>query len=382
MNPNLSSFLNLSRWLAAFLVVVHHARHLILADWRQVEEQTVYFQLVYFLTGLGHEAVIVFFVVSGFLVGGQTFERWRQDGPDFATYSCARFSRIYTVLIPALIVGAALDLIGLNYFNAGEFYRAAIARNAAGALDLPTMLGNLLMLQTILVDMLGSNTPLWSLANEWWYYSLFALVGAALTTSGNQRIGYALAAALLAFLLPAGLVLWGAIWCLGVFGYGWVASRKGLPLPVLGLGLLAIAIVLSRLRTNLHTVESPDPTIASFARDFMFASAYVIALASVSRLDGRFPLPRLNAWLAGFSYTTYCFHFPAMLLAVAVACQSFGLEIRAQPSGSSLLHVGATIGLVYLYCFACSRLTERHTAVIRRGLLLGCAGLKARFRAT
>jgi peptidoglycan/LPS O-acetylase OafA/YrhL len=40
-------------------------------------------------------------------------------------------------------------------------------------LGFSTFVGNLLQLQTIVVSSLGSNGPLWSLANEWWYYVLF-----------------------------------------------------------------------------------------------------------------------------------------------------------------------------------------------------------------
>ena len=43
----------------------------------------------------------------------------------------------------------------------------------AQALTAPVFLGNAAFLQRILVPELGTNGPLWSLANEFWYYLLF-----------------------------------------------------------------------------------------------------------------------------------------------------------------------------------------------------------------
>ena len=56
-----SDFLNLARWVAAALVVVEHARNLIFIDYGSLESPTVIHKGFYFLTGFGHEAVIVFF---------------------------------------------------------------------------------------------------------------------------------------------------------------------------------------------------------------------------------------------------------------------------------------------------------------------------------
>src|SRR5438045_3272219 len=126
MSPNVSSFLNISRWTAAVAVLISHVRHLILVDLVGVTNKTLLCKVFYFMTGLGHEAVIVFFVISGFLVGGHTWERWRNESLRLRSFVSARISRIYTVLIPALIVGLAFDVIGLRWLNASELYTNAI----------------------------------------------------------------------------------------------------------------------------------------------------------------------------------------------------------------------------------------------------------------
>ena len=56
-----SDFLNLARWVAAALVVVEHVRNLIFIDYGSLESPTVIHKGFYFLTGFGHEAVVIFF---------------------------------------------------------------------------------------------------------------------------------------------------------------------------------------------------------------------------------------------------------------------------------------------------------------------------------
>ena len=107
----------------------------------------------YFVTGLGHEAVVIFFVMSGLLVGGLSLERYvaRRFVP--SEFVIQRLSRIYIVLIPALMMGFTLDFIGLANFNAAAIYtdslRFRMPGIVANQLSWHLMLENGLMLQQI-----------------------------------------------------------------------------------------------------------------------------------------------------------------------------------------------------------------------------------------
>ena len=65
IGPNLSQTLDVSRWLAAALVLIYHLRINILAG-----HSGIWGNVVLAATSCGPQAVIWFFVISGFLVGG------------------------------------------------------------------------------------------------------------------------------------------------------------------------------------------------------------------------------------------------------------------------------------------------------------------------
>ncbi|MEI6825219.1 MAG: acyltransferase [Desulfuromonadales bacterium] len=375
MNANLKVFLNFSRWFAAFLVVINHVRHLVLVDFKNVEHKTIVSKVIYFVTGLGHESVVVFFVISGLLVGGITFDRWRAQGANLRAYTSARVSRIYTVLVPSLLAGFAFDFIGMQWFNSSELYTNAAQYNTislnssiSAALDLPTFVGNLFMMQGVLTGTFGSNGPLWSLANEWWYYCIFALVAAALTDTGIKRSICAVMAIAITVVLPVKIMLWSIIWMLGIAAHYWISSSSWRPHPAIGAIIFTIAVFVSRVSHNVDNTVSHESMLTEFARDFMLGIAYVILLAGMSRLKVREFLPRFHERLADFSYTTYLIHFPAMLLIVAFGYQVFDLKFQIQPGGYGILYLSGLTIILYCFCFVFYQLAERQTLLVKRTL--------------
>ena len=114
------------------------------------------------LMRFGQEAVIMFFLLSGFVIN-YSFTLAKKKS--FSNYFSKRFSRIY---IPLLVV------MFVSYFASS--YEAGQLLNP----DLKGLAGNLLMLQdwsvanpNVLVDPYMGNGPLWSLSYEWWFYMLF-----------------------------------------------------------------------------------------------------------------------------------------------------------------------------------------------------------------
>ncbi len=375
MNSSLSSFLNASRWAAALLVVIGHTRALLFSDFQTINEKTLLLQLIYFLTSLGHEAVVFFFVISGFLVGGVTLERWRNSGPRLGDYAVARFSRIYIVLLPALVLGMILDISGVTWLNSSEIYTDArkldlgsVNSNVNDTLNAKTFIGNALLLNGILTENLGSNGPLWSLAYECWYYAIFACFAAASTGSGARRIFYACAGLAIVKFLPYVILIWGVIWAMGLLSFFWAKSVRWRPAPIVGIGALITTLFLAKLLNFETAFAGSHNLLAPFARDFIVGTAFSIALVSVSRTTRNPRLPQFHDKLASFSYTLYLMHFPFMLFVVAACFHLFGWPLRAQPSLWTVIYFLAVVAVVYMFCFTISLLTEAHTTRLRSAL--------------
>jgi peptidoglycan/LPS O-acetylase OafA/YrhL len=120
INANLSWFLDISRALAAFLVVIGHVKTIVFGEstWA-----TNYLSNVFALiTGLGHQGVVIFFVLSGFLVGRKAVDAVVRRKSNLGHYILDRATRIYVVLIPAILIGAMWDWILINQLDNGDAY--------------------------------------------------------------------------------------------------------------------------------------------------------------------------------------------------------------------------------------------------------------------
>src|SRR5438105_10787083 len=97
MTNALSLYLDMLRFGAAFTVFVSHY-----ADGRFSGG------LFWQMQPYGHTAVLVFFVLSGFVIAwvSETRERTLEE------YGLSRVARLYSVIIPAFVLTAALDSIG------------------------------------------------------------------------------------------------------------------------------------------------------------------------------------------------------------------------------------------------------------------------------
>src|ERR1700716_2371899 len=66
----LSHFLDFSRAMAALLVLLFHIRSALVVPFDSLEVHNWLSRAVFVVTAFGHDAVIIFFVLSGYLVGG------------------------------------------------------------------------------------------------------------------------------------------------------------------------------------------------------------------------------------------------------------------------------------------------------------------------
>ena len=132
-----------------------------------VGAQSLPVQAFFFMTGLGHEAVIGFFVLSGVLIAGRFVDQPPRALGEHANYLLDRLTRIWIVALPALLFSVLIAHFSLRAF--GDFQTSLKVNCPPGPLDLVV---NALFLHKAFFPTLCSNGPYWSIHNEVFYYLL------------------------------------------------------------------------------------------------------------------------------------------------------------------------------------------------------------------
>lgn len=301
------------RGTAALLVFLGHLRAFVFVNIGALNHPGVATKAFYALTGLGHEAVIVFFALSGYLVGGQALAdmlrgRWRWD-----RYLLRRLTRLWIVLIPALLATLTLDHIGMGLGGtgyAGEYYSNYFSGPKLNDHSFVTLLGNAVFLQTIYVPIFGTNGPMWSLANEFWYYVVFPLAASVFLVPNNVvgRVSGACLLGLAVILLPLWLLMGGLIWVAGAIA-SWTVGRSSL-MPIFKHVLCRLAVVLLVILALVYAKMR-----GSVEPDFVLGFAVALCLPVLAHLPSPASLySRVGRGIAEMSYSLYLTHFPLLSL--------------------------------------------------------------------
>jgi peptidoglycan/LPS O-acetylase OafA/YrhL len=347
-----SDHLDLVRGVASLLVLAGHSRAFVFQNYANLPADQVglFVKAFYFVTGLGHEAVIVFFALSGFLVGGNALDHLVRQQFAWPNYLARRLTRLWIVILPALALTFVLDTIGSMITGGigydGRYYDlfASGPRPPTGSdHSLPTLLGNMAFLQTLFVPTFGSNGPMWSLANEFWYYVVFPLITWLFLArvAASQRLFGATILAALIWVLPTSLLEGGLIWVAGAAA-GWCSQGPSLRMILRNRAMLlgAMAVLTGALATA-RVLQIGDLTIGV---------AVALSLPFIAHAPSSGPgYAALSRALSDLSYTLDLTHFPFLTLIVfcGLAPQ------RLTPSlGSAALYVGLlTTAIVWAIAF-------------------------------
>jgi peptidoglycan/LPS O-acetylase OafA/YrhL len=323
MSPS-TRFLDGLRGLAALYVVIHHARYLLHEGYSEgyLRHPETYSLLeksmVYALAAFrwGHEAVLFFFVLSGFVIHLR-YAREAIERPErrfgLGGYLLRRARRLYPPLLAALLITFALDYLGMRlalpiYF--GQTPYTLINETIHPHLDLATLAGNLAFVMDTYVPAYGSNGPLWSLKYEWWFYMLYP----AFWWIGRRSL--LLATALM-------LILWAAsqfpaywpnlllrqvftlmiVWWIGALLAELHVRQKHREMRLVA--LLALVLPYAVLFKERHRLP---PELFGVAFSGVIAAGFAWQ-ATVGRLT---LLDRLK-WLGDMSYSLYVCHMPILV---------------------------------------------------------------------
>jgi peptidoglycan/LPS O-acetylase OafA/YrhL len=379
--------LNALRAVAAVLVVVYHLRSLLFVDPDQAGGGPLT-TILYAVTGLGPAAVLVFFVLSGYWVGGSVFAAFRQERFRWATYATARLSRLWIVLVPALALTALLDHLGLSllsdtsvYLGDPAYHHTVPAGDLAGRLHLDTALGNVAFLQTIAVPTYGTNASLWSLTYEAAFYAILPLALYAWRGRGGTGARVLNAVLLLGVCALAGpaVLKYLPVWLMGAAVArfrggiaGWLAerSRRFLALARGGASaILAAALWLTQAsysgRNVLLLASATTLLLILLVRDLEWSGAPGGLLTLVSRY-------------ADSSYSLYAMHLPVAAMIAALLTPHAGN--RWLPSPAHWLALAALCAALILGGWLFAQATERHTDRVRKAAdrLIRASGRPAR----
>jgi peptidoglycan/LPS O-acetylase OafA/YrhL len=307
--------------------------------------------------------VVIFFVVSGFLVGGAAWRAIRDGVFSCRAYFINRFSRIYLVYVPSLVVCAILTGAGASFLMDTRLYgeRPLIPAGVTSDWTVGQIPCHIFAVQGVLCTPWGANPPLWSLGHEWVLYIvapvMFFIVASRMAL---VRLVAGLAAAALLVIIAASTgnpetPLWFLFWFLGGAA-ALICERYNLDWTA-GVSSLAVCgglLVLSRMK--FLPTEATDSALALF---------FAAALCCRMLVSTKFDVPWIRRG-AGFSYSLYLTHLPVGIFCGAIL-EHFGLipHHLSQPGFASLAAYFGLVVAMLVTADLFARLTEDRTSQVR-----------------
>lgn len=361
MNKERIILFDFIRGVSAVLVLISHLRNAIFVDYNDIDNNNYFVKVFYFFTGLGHESVMFFFVLSGFFVGGSVLKN--KENFNFSSYLLARISRIWSVLLPSLFITFIIDKV-INLFHPdvinGNYLNVLNSGpDSHYSLSLLNFISNTFFCQTIFSPVYGTNGPLWSLSNEFWYYILFPLIF-LLATRKKLKLSYRILYLCVTFLILIlihtkieGLI----IWIFGVFVY-WMYSKDyeiknkivSSFLLVFSLFLIVFSIVISK--SNLMFF-SADLLIGFSFGIFLLAVKY----SNLMVIKNSY-FTKMSLFLSEISFSMYLLHFPIVIFIFSFFYKGDKQELTYFNLILFLIILGVIVIISYLFWF----LFERKTA--------------------
>ncbi len=280
----------------------------------------------------GQEAVIIFFILSGFVI---FLSYVKSNEHSLRKYFIRRARRIYFPFFCALIISI---VVANHVFSVKQ------------------LIGNILMLQDfstgkpgIAVSSFLGNVPLWSLSYEWTFYLLFPFLFPILQNN-KDRVHYigifSLINLIIYILFPNHIFLvlsYFFIWWSGLeLGEYFLGTRnkahaKNLVLHY-ALILITLGIIcLMSYRANKHISIGIYPYL--IFRHFAFAFSCILLTVFATKFTIRLvDIFKPFAKIAPISYGIYIIHYPILVQ----------LSLNLNPVLEAVIKLAAVLGLAYL----------------------------------
>ena len=311
---------------------------------------------------------MIFFVLSGFFITRSIIVDDRVGRFSWKVYLVKRLSRLWVVLLPCLVATLLWDRVnialtgeafGIEDLSFSSFVRNCVFLVSGATRPNVNLIGYPGLLDLIGSPTYGSNGPLWSLTNEFWYYMVFPLLYLLIyrPRSWLSAIYFGFFIAGLAF-VGESIAFYGIIWLAGAVAYiiydrsAGIAWLRSSYLFALASAALMAALCASKL------VHGPEYALNCLVG--LCAAPFVLVLAG--HAGGSVLYQRTAQFLADASYTVYLAHFPFLVLLtnVLIGNQRYTNSVAGY---AVFFAIGAS---VLVYCFGMYWVFERHTDKVRR----------------
>jgi peptidoglycan/LPS O-acetylase OafA/YrhL len=309
MNKQFSIYLDVIRFAAAVLVFISHVPRFS-GGW------------LWQIAQWGHEAVVVFFVLSGFVISYVVFDKKER----LTTYVYNRANRIYSVAIPAIIITL------ISYYTTNTIAPESLV-TVNDQLKNPiwvTFSALTFINQSWVATSIFNNAPYWSMGYEVLYYAIF---GFAIYAKGACRL-----AGIIGILVVMGpsIALYLPIWLAGVYCYHLIKTRHmPFSLALLLYLISLIGIVVLSLSDTQETINQISITLFPRIDDFllapatMFLSDYVLTIFVCMHIVASYhlsstisPIPikieGMIRMLSSHTFALYLLHMPILFFVSAL----------------------------------------------------------------
>jgi len=371
-----SLYLHLLRIFSASVVVIGHAKEFFFVHPSQ--GSPLLERLIHYLLSLGGSAVLVFFFLSGYLVGGKELRNFAHKSIDLRRYLFDRATRLEIVLIPAL-----LFTYFLNYFTCGKvrnslYCRADLTLWSHGAvhpMDSQSPLdfiSNVFFFQGFKTEVWGGNGPLWSLSFEFWYYVIFISLLVVLGNIQQKKLHLDLifaipVLALSFFILDMKWLQYGTAWILGAaipgvmhrFPMSGLTSRFKMHTRFKFILLVALFV----LPSMLIMLMVPLLPGIFFMGLLLILSLYLTEQESLLSTGGSFKSIIIKG--SGFSFSLYLIHFPLLALIASYLAPENRWNLSPLHIFYLIIIFLAVIGVAYVF----AQITELRLLSLRKMLI-------------
>lgn len=354
MKKGTSLYLDLIRFSAAFVVFFEHFRERTTLGFHSFWK--LYPSWFAYIPALADTAVIVFFVLSGYVIAHVLATRERTPFEYFAS----RFSRLYSVVVPALILTASTNY--LERIKYPHLFDHALI-SVSGITPAFYYLASTVFVSHFWLwpDLEPPNIPIWSLSFESAFYVGIAL---AVFSKGSVRI-----LGLLLLCLAAGptIVLLAPTWILGYWAYHFSQHQKFPAGATIVVWLASILLVLicplieTRLHEHISLLRIPNPSLGHVLASYASAICFTVNLLAFNGFSDRvesffLPFASIIRWLGSITFALYLFHGPIL---------SF-FTIYSLPDRSSIAQLFLLVGSTFLVVATLGRFCEQSKSIYKR----------------